>query len=286
MLKKTQLTMSSLSAESALLKLSRENIPVYSAYKSRKNQITFTVATKDLEKVFAILPAVCYNVNKVRHRGLSLLYQKCLQGVGLIVGAALFCATVAFAESRVLKIEVVGSGAYYQEEIVSVLKTGGVKPFSPKPKDTAMLSAEILSFPNVNYCAISCSGGILTVEVRVGEEHELLSSAPLYAPVSGLVEELLLVRGTARVAVGDSVEQGQLLVENTATYGEVQRKVLVIAQVKLSFSVKEFFSGTEEEALASAYLKYGEISCISAEQAEGGFLITGTAFCDVAMNME
>ena len=286
MLGKTQLTIDSLSAEQALYKLARENIPVFSAYKSRKNQITFTVATKDLEKVFAILPALCYNVTKVRHRGLSLLYKKCLGGIGLIIGAAIFCLTVLSAQNRVLKIEVVGSGAYYKEQVLSVLENGGVKKLSAKPQNTALLSAEILGFPNVNYCAISCEGGILTVEVRVGEEHEVLKKEPLLSPAAGVVEELLVVRGTPKVAVGDTVEAGQLLVEGVAYYGESLREVIVIARVKISFSVAEFFSGTEEEARAGAYIKYGEILNVKAEQADGGFFITGTAFAEAQMNLE
>ena len=286
MLGKTQLTIDSLSSEQALYKLARENIPVFSAYKSGKNQITFTVATKDLEKVFAILPALCYNVKKVRYRGLSLLYKKCLGGIGLIVGAALFCLTVLSAQNRVLKIEVVGSGAYYKEQVLSVLESGGVKKLSAKPENTALLSAEILGFPNVNYCAISCEGGILTVEVRVGEEHDVLQKEPLLSPAAGVVEELLVVRGTARVAVGDTVEAGQLLVEGVALYGEQQREVIVIARVKISFSVAELFSGSEEEARASAYIKYGELFNVQAEQADGGFFITGTAFAEAQMNLE
>ena len=53
MFRRTSLTVESLSAERTLDKLARENIADYSAQRSAKNQITFEVATKDLEKVFS-----------------------------------------------------------------------------------------------------------------------------------------------------------------------------------------------------------------------------------------
>ena len=285
MFRRTSLTVESLSAERTLDKLARENIDVYSAHKSAKNKITFEVATKDLEKVFAILRGSCYNVNKVRFRGLTLLYKKCLGAVGLLVGAALFLGIVLYFQTRVLKIEVVGSGAYYEAQVLSVLEKSGVKILSPQPKETAMLSAEILSLPRVSYCSLKCEGGILTVEVRVTEDHETLEVKPLVSPASGTVEELTVVRGTPRVQVGDTVEKDQIIVDGVATYGEEQRTVIVIARVKIAFSVLEEFSGTEEEARASAYLKYGEINEIHTEKSENGYIISGTAYVEGTMNL-
>ena len=48
--------------ERALLRLRRAQIPIYNLKKIKKNQILFTVKRKDVEKVFAIYPNLCYNV--------------------------------------------------------------------------------------------------------------------------------------------------------------------------------------------------------------------------------
>ncbi len=285
-MKRTQLTVESLSAQRALDKLVRENIPVFSARKTQKNTITFEVASKDLEKVFAILRGSCYNVSKVRFRGLTLLYKKCLGAIGLLIGAVLFCLLVVGAQTRILKIEVVGSGEYYKSQILSVLEESGVKRFSQKPENTALLSAQILSLPRVSYCSFKCEGGILTVDVRVNEEYATLPIEPLLAPAKGKVEELTVVRGMPRVNVGDTVEEGQTVVDGVALYGERERAVVVIARVKVSFPVSEEFGGPEEQAKLSAYLKYGEIRDIHTEKTDGGFLVSGTAFAEAAMNLD
>ncbi len=285
MMRKTRLTVDSLAAERVLDKLAREKIPVYSAEKSAKNKITFCVATKDLEKVFAIFSGLCYNVTEVRPRGLSLLSRKLLEGVGLLVGFLLFCLFVLSAQSRVLKIEVVGSGAYYEERVLDVLTRAGVSPLSEMPKDTAKLSSEILGFPDVDYCSFRSSGGILTVEVEVGTNHTFRSVKGLCSPVKGKVEEILLVRGTPVVKEGDEVEEGQLLVDSYALYGEEKRSVVVIARVKIACPVSEVFEGDEESARSGAYLKYGELTQIETKQVDGGYLVTGIRHVEATMNL-
>lgn len=284
--RRTRLTVQSLSAERALDKLARENIPVFSVQKLQKNRISFEVGTKDLEKVFAILRGSCYNVSKVRFRGLTLLYKKCLGAVGLLVGTVLFCLLVLGAQTRILKIKVIGSGAYYEPQILSVLNEGGVKLFSAKPQNTAMLSAQILALPRVSYCSLKCEGGILIVDVRVSEEYVTHEIEPLRAPVSGTVVQLTVVRGTARVAVGDSVEKDQIIVDGVSVYGEEERPVIVIAWARISYPVNEEFAGTEEQAKSGAYLKYGEISDLHTEKTENGFIVSGMAFLDASINLE
>ena len=45
----------------ALNRLRREGICLKNVQKVQKNQILFTVDRKDIEKIFAIYPNVCYN---------------------------------------------------------------------------------------------------------------------------------------------------------------------------------------------------------------------------------
>ena len=49
--------------ERALLRLRRAEIPLYEVKKSQKNAILVSVKRKDVQKVFAIYPNLCYNEN-------------------------------------------------------------------------------------------------------------------------------------------------------------------------------------------------------------------------------
>lgn len=283
---RTQLEIEGVSAFRAAEKLKRAEIPVFSVRKTHKNAITLEVESKDSKKVFAILESSCYNVKKVRFRGASRLWRSCLRSAGLLAGAVLFALTVVGMQTRVLQINVVGSGAYYEAEVLSILSDGGINRFGAMPADTALFTAEILSLPRVSFCSFRRAGGILTVEIEVSDENAVLSGEPLYAPAAGTVAELVVVRGTPCVQVGDEVRQGDTVVQNRAVYGETEKTVIVIARVRISYSVEAEYGGTEEEACAQALLDYGAMEDVTTEQTELGWRIVGTAFAEASVNLE
>lgn len=280
-----QFTVESLTADRVPDKLKNAGVGVFRAQMTAKNRITFTVARKNAKKVFAILRSSCYNIVESRDRGLALLCKKLLSVSGLCLGLLLFAAAVRFAESRVLKVEVVGSGAYLEREVKEVLAENGVSFFSAVPKRTEGMSAAILSFPRVSYCSLSHRGGVLTVEVRVNDDRSTLLPEPLLSPVAGILTELVVVRGTPRASVGDSVEEGQILVEGVAVYGETVRPAVVIARAKVERPVRKEYGGTEEEARASAFLEFGEIAELTMEKTERGWLVGGKSVCEFSLNL-
>ena len=278
--------LTSLSAHRAADKLARAGVRVYSARKTGKNEIVLEVARKDCEKVFAILRGSCYNIVEVRDRGLAYAYKKCLAHAGLLLGALLFILCVGGFQRRVLRIEVVGNGSYCEREVLQTLESGGVKPLSALPQNFTPFTAEILALPNVSFCEMRAEGGILTVEVRVSDDRAVLTGKPLLSPVAGRVEELVVLRGTPCVSVGEEVEKDRLLVAPFAVYGEEQRPVVVIARAKLSYPVSAEYAGTEEEARSMALLEFGGESSLEFTPTEKGFSVTGRAFLSVSLNID
>jgi len=279
------LTVEGLNAYRVVDKLAREKIAVRSAV-PQKNAITLEVARKDCKKVFAILRGSCYNVEKVSLRGASLWLERGKRAAGLLVGLALAVVCVAAFQTRVLKVRVVGSGAYYEGNVNEILQECGVSRFSAFPSDAAEITTKILTLPRVSYCQIDMHGGVVTVEIQVSDESAALSSEPLCAPVSGVVETLVVVRGTPLVCVGEEVTVGQKLVDCRAVYGERETAVIVVAYARIAFSVSAVYEGSEEKALAQAYLEYGELYGKETEQVSGGYRVTGTAHCDASCNLD
>ena len=116
-------------------KLARAGIEILSFRTESKNSAVFTVNGKDAKKVFAILRGSCYNIKKVRPKGLSKIAERVVKSAGLFTGILLFFLSVLFFEARVLDIRVVGSGAYYKDEVLRILSENGVKKFSALPDD-------------------------------------------------------------------------------------------------------------------------------------------------------
>lgn len=274
-----------LGVQRAVEKVRRAGIPVLSAQKTQKNSVRIAVEGKHRKKVFAILRGTCYNVTKVRARGAEKLAAAGKNLIGVALGAALAVSAVFFFESRVLRINVVGSGAYYEEEVRAILSRGGVDILSPAPKSTSHLTAEILALPRVSFCTVKKSGGIVTVSVEVAGEAVPLAEGPLLAPVSGTVEELFAVRGTPCCAVGDKVSAGDVLVADYAMYGEERRNVLVIARAVVVFPVRTEYELGEAGARFQAFLDYGELTEIHTELTEGGCIVSGVARRAVSLNL-
>ncbi len=276
----------SLSAFRVVDKLSREGICVLSVSEVEKNVLDLRLPVKDFKKAFAILRGSCYNIKNVRYFGLARLRRVAASAVGLFVGAALFLGIVTFSNTRILKTEVVGNGAYYQREIDAILRDAGCVPFAPLPRDTGMLTAKVLALPRVEFCSFHSAGGILTVEVRCAETAEKLEPEPLLSPVDGVVEELVVVRGTPLVEVGQTVKKGDILVADSMQTGGGLHSSIVIAEAAIVETVTAEYELSEEGALAQALLDYGELMEIHTVKTARGWRVEGVRRTSVRINLD
>lgn len=266
-------------------KLARGGVEVLSARPTQKNTLEITIRGKDVRKTFAILRGSCYNIKKVRPSGLSRLLTRALPRVGLIVGALLFALFVCFFETRILAVRVEGSGAYYEREIRAILEEEGVGRFSARPRDTAMIVARILALPRVEFCTVETEGGVLRVKVEADRAEVPASPVPLCAPASGVVEELIVVRGTPCVRVGDSIAQGEVAVACYSLLGGRQVPVCVMAKIAVRYHVEQEYELGEREAAAQALIDFGSLENMQMRRTERGFLVEGDCIAVAAAGL-
>ncbi len=274
-----ELVLETLSPHAAIERVKRAGAQVRSARLLQKNVLALQVACKDVKKVFAILRSSCYNVKKVRPLGGVRALRFARRAAGLLAGAALFFALVLFFESRVLRIEIVGSGAYYRQEICAILREQGVTLLAPLPKSGGRVAQQVLALPRVSYCAVNGRGGVVTITVEVSGDALPLTQGDLTAPRGGIVEELLIVRGTPRVAVGERVEAGGVLVSCGA--GNV---VIARALLRVPFA-QEYALQEETQVRAQAALDFGNIIQIQLEKRERGWYAEGISLCAANSNL-
>ncbi len=266
-------------------KLARENIPVLLCREVQKNVLEVHIRAKDRKKAFAILRSSCYHIDDVKYYGPARARQLAPQLFGLLVGVLLFFAAVYTFESRVLTVEVTGSGAYYEREIRAILQEEGVGGFSPMPRDTAVLTARVLALPRVEFCTFKRAGGILTVEVRVSENAQPIAGMPLIAPVSGTVIGLTVVRGTPLVSVGDSVREGDTVVDVYTLAGEQKIPSLVIAAVTVEREICLEYALPEDRAKAQALLDFGPLKNLHIEKTKQGCKVSGVMTKTASVNL-
>ncbi len=278
-----ELELEGLSVHRAVDRLRREGVAILSAHKIEKNGLKIVINANERKKAFTILQSSCYNIKKCRPAGALRLLHCAARAAGVIVGAAAVLPCVLFLQGRVLRIEVTGSGAYLEPEIRAVLSEKDVGYFSPMPAPNAVVP-DILSLPRVHFCSVKGENGVLTVRVEVGDETSPLAAQSLLSPAAGKVEELTVLRGTPLVQVGDSVERGQEVVANYALRGEEREQCIVVARVRIAFSVSREYELDEERARAQAMLDFGELSDLHMTKTAAGWRVEGTGHAEGTMN--
>ncbi len=287
--------------ERALLRLKRGGIPLYNLRKTQKNAILFQVDKKDVEKVFAIYPNVCYNSSgyrpyRVRNLGgvgVAKWIDVARARVGALVGVLAFFILTLAADGLVLGIDVVGATAYARESKIALAECG-IKPYAfyTKGKED-IVTAKLLAIPDIEFCSVQKIGNRVRVELRQSPLHTgRLQKETMISAREGKLLSLTVLRGTPLKKAGEEIRVGDPLVGNYfTTEEEGQVSVEPIARALIACAYEGAYTARDaQEAFAKAYLSLRlaaddtivERSC--EEQGEG-FLVKITYLAVQTVNL-
>lgn len=251
--------------ERAMLRLRREGIPLYQVEKVAKNRILFRVKRKDIAKIFAIYPNMCYNnntngayrVQALGAEGVGKYLLAVKNRVGLLLGGLLGFILILASQPLVLSVEVVGETAY-RREALEALNEVGIRRFSLYRKGSEdLVCAKLLAIKDVEFCSVKKTGNRVAVELRVSPfPSAVTETGNMQAKRSGTLAAMTVLRGTALKKVGETVQAGETLVEDRFTTEQGgQVRVEIIARVCIACVWEsEIDAESEEEAFAHAYL--------------------------------
>ncbi len=253
--------------ERALLRLRRAGIALYNVKKTAKNVLLFRVKKKDVEKVFAIYPKVCYNgtngypyrLTKVGAAGVGKWIVFFKNRAAIVLGLLAFCGLTLAADNLVFGVEFIGSTVYAREAQMALAESG-IKSFAPYPKGKEdIVTAKLLSLHGVEFCSVQKKGSWVRVEMQIDPfTTQALQKTGLTAAEGGEIRSISVLRGTALKKAGDTVEKGEELVGNWFVKEDgVRIAVEPVARVQIVCAYAELQEGaaTEEEAFAQAYLR-------------------------------
>ena len=281
---KEKLAVDGVMPQRALLRLKRAGIAVYRVEKPQKSRIVFCVKKKDVEKVFAIYPKVCYNravyspftVTELGAVGLGKTWKTLKSRTGLWIGVLLFCAVGLAANQTVLGVEFVGSSAY-KRETLALLAENGIRAFAPyQTGKEDVICSKLLSLPSVEFCSVKKTGLWLRVETRLGNfSKPKYKKGDMVSSRSGKILSMVTLSGTPLKAAGDEVQQGQTLVGAwfVTPNGESEQrtKTDAIARVRLACRYEGLVAAEDEQsAFAQVYLllELSDGDCITQKQME------------------
>ena len=287
---KERILLQGIMPERALLRLKRAGIGVYNAKKVEKNQILLCVKRKDIRKVFAIYPNVCYNKNAQSAYtatlkgsvGLGKAIAAIEKRVGLALGF-LACMSLTLAcQPLVFRVEIKGEQGYTRE-VLAILEETGIKPFAPyKAGQEDLISAKLLALNGVEYASVKKYGHRVAVEVQTSPFLEnKIQTGGMQAARTGKMIAMTVLRGTPLKKIGDEVLLGETLVGDWfSTEDGGQVRVEIIARVCIACVYAcEVEAESEEEAFAKAYLALAltptdELTAKRIEERENSYFVT------------
>ena len=214
----------------------KEGVFVKNVKKTGKKSAYITVNLQDNGKFFAICKDLCYNVKKIRDRGLLYPLLFLFRNVGVFVGALVFICSAYFINDVVFNVNFHGTGKVYSEQVMQYLTDCGIGRYSRfSSLDLKKLEDDILrTNENLSFASCKKHGNTLSVELVLSTEKVNVMQGNvkgLVSDVDGVVEWVRVYRGTSQVSVGDTVKKGDTLVGGYACVKDYRVDVNVLAYV-------------------------------------------------------
>ena len=188
----------------------------------------------------------------VRKAGWPFFYSRLRRRRGLLLGLGLFVGVLYFLSSFILFIRVEGAETLGRERIMIAAEKAGLRPGILKTGiDKERLAAKLMFHePELAWVGINVRGTLLLIEVVEKNRPPAGNDRPahLVAAKDGLIVDLLLVTGEARVRPGETVRRGQLLIEGVLSPGTYPVAPLP-ARARGEVWARVWYSGYGEVAL-------------------------------------
>ncbi len=263
----------------------KKGICVYDAKKIQPNLIKVSVKYRQGKKFFAIAEELCYNIIKIKDKGRFYPFLYLYKNLGLVIGSFILLALAIFSNDFIFRVEYSGTGNVLKHDVHRQLQEYGITRFSRfSSMDLDELSTKLLAEnPRLTFVECSKEGNVLIVNsvLSEGNKEKLTGNATeLVSDTDGIIEDLKIYRGSARVKIGDEIKKGQILVDGLVTVKdqELTVNVLAVAYIKCK-AVYEYNSTASglENAVLSMYEENfddGEVieSNVFVTQTENGYV--------------
>ncbi|MCL1852104.1 MAG: sporulation protein YqfD [Peptococcaceae bacterium] len=183
----------------------------------REDKVLYAgVRVKDYAKTREAARSTGVDARILRKSGLPFLMFRWGRRRGLIVGGVLIVAAVLVLSQFVLSVSVSGNTTLATQRVVDEADKLGIRPWMYRGaldvKKLEKQLAEVL--PECTWVSVEERGtDILISIVEKALPPQVVFQGDLVADKAGRVEEIMVIQGVAKVSEGDTVREGQVLIE-------------------------------------------------------------------------
>lgn len=189
--------------------------------KQQPDGMHFKIRSSAFSALKSIAEENGYGLEIVDKRGLPFYKAILKRRMGFIVGGIIFILSLYLLSSFVMFIEVSGNENVNSTRIMQSAARHGLQPGAPKwtfsrsdIEKNMLVEIEELSYVCVEIKGISAS---IKVVEKVLPKEEITGPCHMVACKDGVINEVLVLEGQSRVAAGDVVARGDVLISGIVT---------------------------------------------------------------------
>lgn len=187
--------------------------------KREGQDIYFSMRRTGYKPLESIADKFGYEIEVVKRRGLPFYRKTFRQRWMLFLGALVFVLVLYIMSSFVWFLEIKGANSVKAESVVRSAARCGLERWAFKGSlDKSRIEEGILrEIPELSYVQVDIKGVKVTVKVveKVLPGEQMKGPCNLVAKRGGIVEEVMVLDGTAVVQKGDTVGVGNILISGT-----------------------------------------------------------------------
>ena len=204
-----------------------------------ENRCRFRIARSDYRLLLPLARKTSLYPRIHKKCGGYYIYKRLLQQSGLYLGMLCFVIFIYIMSQFLWNIEFVGNSMHTEEQLLQFLEKEGVGFGS---RTTTIMCSRLeeglrKEFQDISWASVELHGSRLMIRMKenvmLQKKDKIQGCSHIVATQNGIVTEIITRTGTPKVKTGDSVKQGDILIEgfvNTVNeYEELIRQEGVLA---------------------------------------------------------
>ncbi|MBR4906031.1 MAG: sporulation protein YqfD [Clostridia bacterium] len=207
-----------------LRRITKADIPVSDVRKTDDASVRFTIPAKRFFELRKLKKGLPLRIRIVGRGGLPFLYGKLKRRPVLWLGSILLFAAIAILSTRIWIIRIDETTRVDPGEIIELLTERGIRPGARLIGPILITAANDLSaqIRDAAWIGLDREGVLLKVSVveslQESPKRTDLVPSDIVADRDGVVTSIQVMRGQARVKVGDRVSAGDVLISGDVLY--------------------------------------------------------------------
>ena len=234
--------------EELLSSLGKKGINFWNAF-SKDGKCFFEASVLSCESIVREAEYLKINIKIVKKTGLPFLFWKYRKRAGMFAGFLIFLISLFVSQLFVWRITVSGNKEVSKSEIIRELSKAGVKTGAYIPDIDPLKDANVLimNFKKLSSAAINIKGTHINVEVLertdMPKTEDISGYYNVVAARDGTILDYTAVDGTPEIGVGDTVFEGQLLINSfmegrNGTFRPTHARGQVYAKTRHKFKIE------------------------------------------------